>query len=187
LYNDALALYPIDIVTEHMLLPLLVSLGERWASTEGSIAEEHFFGAFMRNKLGARFHHRHKFTAGRKLLVTCMQGEQHEIGAMLFSLAAHDRGFRIVFLGADMPLDELAQAARRAHCDGIVISASIDPPPFVLEQQLPALVQQAQLPVFVGGQTSIRCVEHILKSGAHPIGTEIRGSIHRIDETLNGQ
>jgi DNA-binding transcriptional MerR regulator/methylmalonyl-CoA mutase cobalamin-binding subunit len=186
LYNEALSLYPIDIVTEHMLLPLLVSLGERWASSDGSIAEEHFFGTFMRNKLGARFHHRSKISSGKKLLVSCMPGEQHEIGSMLFSLAAHDHGFRIVYLGADMPLRELVFSAKRAACDAIVISASIDPSEHLLKQELPRLVKTSPYPVFIGGQTSIRHADLIKRAGAHAIGTEIRGSIRRMDEIFHG-
>ena len=185
LYNEALSLYPIDIVTEHMLLPLLVSLGERWANSDGSIAEEHFFGAFMRNKLGARLHHRREVSGGKKLLVSCMPGEHHEIGLMLFSLAAYDHGFRIVYLGADMPLRELVLTAKRAACDAIVLSTSIDPAEHILIHELPRLVKSSRYPVFVGGQTSIRCTDAISRAGAHPIGTEIRQSIRRMDELLN--
>ena len=185
LYNEALSLYPIDVVTEHMLLPLLVSLGERWANSDGSIAEEHFFGAFLRNKLGARLHHRHKISTGKKLLVSCMPGERHEIGTMLFSLAAHDHGFRIVYLGADMPLRELVLSAKRAACDAIVISSSIDPHEQILTHELPMLVKSSQYPVIIGGQTSIRCAEAIRRAGAHAIGTEIRDSIRRMDQILH--
>ena len=185
LYNEALSLYPIDVVTEHMLLPLLVSLGERWASSDGSIAEEHFFGAFMRNKLGARLQHLHKISTGKKLLVSCMPGEHHEIGTMLFSLAAHDHGFRIVYLGADMPLRELMVSAKRAACDAIVISSSVEPREQILTQELPMLVKSSQYPVIIGGQTSIRCAEAIRRAGAHAIGTEIRDSIMRMDQILH--
>ena len=185
LYNEALSLYPIDVVTEHMLLPLLVSLGERWANSDGSIAEEHFFGAFMRNKLGARLHHRHWTPTGKKLLVSCMPGEHHEIGTMLFTLAAHDHGFRIVYLGADMPLRELVLSAKRAACDAIVISSSIDPHQHILAHELPRLVNSSRYPVIIGGQTSIRCAEAINRAGAHAIGTRIRESIRRMDEILH--
>ncbi len=182
LYNQALALYPINIVTERLLIPVLVSLGERWVNTEGSISEEHFFGAFMRNKLGARFHHRHKSTTGTKLLVCCLPDEHHEIGVMLFSLAAHDHGFRLVYLGTNMPLGELALTAKHADCDGIVLSGSLSPSKIVLTSDLPKLVKQADCPVFIGGQSSVRCSHAIESAGALPIGTDIRTSIRLIEK-----
>jgi DNA-binding transcriptional MerR regulator/methylmalonyl-CoA mutase cobalamin-binding subunit len=184
LYNQALALYPIDIVTERLLIPVLITLGKRWENTEGSISEEHFFGAFMRNKLGARFHHRHKKTTGKKLLVCCLPEEHHEIGVMLFSLAAHDHGYRIVYLGANMPLRELALTARRAGCDGIVLSGSVTPQDKLLTSDLPKLVSLADCPVFVGGTTSVRCSAAIERAGALPVGTDIRTSMKRIEKTF---
>jgi DNA-binding transcriptional MerR regulator/methylmalonyl-CoA mutase cobalamin-binding subunit len=187
LYNDALALYPIDVVTERLLVPVLVTLGERWANTEGSIAEEHFFGAFMRNKLGARFHHRHKHANGTKLLVCCLPGEHHELGIMLFSLAAHDHGFRLVYLGPDMPLDELAITAMRAGCHGIVLSGSVTRADEPLATGLKNLVDDADCPVFVGGQSSVRCSDIIRRAGALPIGIDIKASIRHIEQAFNEQ
>lgn len=182
IYNQALALYPIDIVTERMLVPVLITLGKRWENTEGSIAEEHFFGAFMRNKLGARFHHRQKKTSGKKLLVCCLPGEHHEIGVMLFSLAAHDHGYRIVYLGPNMPLQELATTARRAGCDAIVLSGSITPQDTLLKRELPGLVNKADCPVFMGGTSSVRCSAAIEQAGAMPLGSDIRTSMKRIEQ-----
>jgi DNA-binding transcriptional MerR regulator/methylmalonyl-CoA mutase cobalamin-binding subunit len=184
LYNQALALYPINIVTERLLIPVLITLGERWANAEGGIAEEHFFGAFMRNKLGARFHHRHKHNTGTRLLACCLPDEYHEIGIMLFSLAAHDHGFRLVYLGPSMPLGELALTARRADCDGIVLSGSLNLPEKLLASDLPRLVQQADCPVFVGGQSSVHCNHAIERAGALPVGTDIRASIKRIEKVF---
>lgn len=186
IYNQALALYPIDIVTERLLVPVLITLGKRWEKTDGSIAEEHFFGAFMRNKLGARFHHRQKKTGGKKLLVCCLPEEHHEIGVMLFSLAAHDHGYRIVYLGPNMPLHELATTASRAGCDGIVLSGSITPPDALLKRELPALVNNADCPVFMGGTSSVRCSAAIEQAGALPLGTDIRTSMKRIEQGLGG-
>ncbi len=51
IYNGALSLYPISVVTQKLLTPLLIELGLRWESSEGSIAEEHFFAFYLRNKL----------------------------------------------------------------------------------------------------------------------------------------
>jgi DNA-binding transcriptional MerR regulator/methylmalonyl-CoA mutase cobalamin-binding subunit len=186
IYNQALALYPIDIVTERLLVPVLITLGKRWENTQGSIAEEHFFGAFMRNKLGARFHHRHKKTGGKKLLVSCLPGEHHEIGVMLFSLAAHDHGYRIVYLGPNMPLQELATTAGRAGCDGIVLSGSVTPQDALLKHELPELVSNADCPVFMGGTSSVRCSAAIEQAGAVPLGTEIRTSMKRIEQGIQG-
>ena len=118
LYDDALATHPLDRVTSRLLLPLLAELGDRWESAEGSVAEEHFFATFLRNKIGARFHHRVVLTTGPMLLGACAPGEHHEIGLMLFALAAHGAGMSLgALLGANTPLADLPLVCRRAECD----------------------------------------------------------------------
>ena len=72
-------------------LPLLRELGERWVQGLGSVAEEHFFSMFLRNELGARFHHLNRDRRGPRLLAACLPGEHHEVGLLLFTLAALDR------------------------------------------------------------------------------------------------
>jgi DNA-binding transcriptional MerR regulator/methylmalonyl-CoA mutase cobalamin-binding subunit len=173
LYNDLLALHTIERVTYSLLLPLLAELGERWTEHPGGIAEEHFFGVFLRNKIGARLHHRSRIAQGPKLLAACLPGEHHEIGLLLFALAAHEHGYRVVLFGANMPLAQLSYAARRAQAQGIVLSGSIEPGAKLFAEELPTLVRDAAIPVIVGGQTSVRHRDELIAAGATPLGTDI--------------
>ncbi len=50
-------------------------------------------------------------TQGPLILLAGLPGEHHEIGLLLFALAAHESGYRVLPLGANMPLDELAAVA----------------------------------------------------------------------------
>lgn len=184
LYGELLALHPIERVTREVLMPLLAELGERWLTRTGGIAEEHFFATYLRNKLGARIHHRGTAAAGPRLLVACLPGEQHEIGMLLFSLAAHERGYRLVLLGASLPLAEIGYAARRALCDAIVLSGSVEPAAGLLDRELPELVGNTGLPVYVGGATSARRRDDIAAAGAEPLGADIAAGLRRLGEAL---
>lgn len=183
-YDEALSLRPIDEVTGRLLLPLLAELGRRWEDSEGSVAEEHFFTTYLRNKLGARLHHRARAGAGPRVLAACAPGERHEIGLLLFALAAHEAGLTPVLLGADTPLGELALAARRGECAAIVLSASTTPAAPVLGVELPALVRKASVPVFVGGIASVRERDAIVAAGATPLGMEIGPAAQRLRSAL---
>ena len=120
IYNAALGLHPIETVTQSLLLPVLRELGERWARRDGSVAEEHFFSVYLRSKLGARFHHRTRRSGVTRVLAACLPGEQHEIGLLIFALAAHERGFETVLLAANTPIEDfaavVARSARRSCC-----------------------------------------------------------------------
>jgi methanogenic corrinoid protein MtbC1 len=184
-YNDALSLYPVEMVTQRLILPLLKTLGERWASAEGSVAEEHFFGAYLRNKLGARFHHQTHRTQGPKIIAACMPGEFHEIGLMLFCLSAMNHDYRIIYLGADTPLREIIEPVGRTQAQAVLLSSSVHPLPSVLEEDLPQLVQAVSVPVFIGGDTAIGFRDAIVNAGAHPVGKDIQAAIKRMDELLD--
>jgi DNA-binding transcriptional MerR regulator/methylmalonyl-CoA mutase cobalamin-binding subunit len=186
-YNEALALYPVDIVTRRLLAPLLKSLGDRWAVAEGSVAEEHFFGVYLRNTLGARFHHRARSNTGPTFLAACLPGEHHEIGLLLFALSAHDRGFRLVLLGADTPLADLAPTAKRSSSDAVILSGSISPAPYVLERDLPALASASSIPVIVGGNTSMRHGDAMIRAGAIRLGDDIQTGLRQLNNLLGTQ
>jgi DNA-binding transcriptional MerR regulator/methylmalonyl-CoA mutase cobalamin-binding subunit len=184
IYNDALSLHPIGMVTRQLLAPLLVELGLRWEISEGSVAEEHFFAFYLRNKLGARYHHRSRGNRGPLILLAGLPGEYHEIGLLLFALAAHDSGYRVLPLGANMPLKELAAVAEKKGCDAIVLSGAIEPSKDTLTRGLPELVASGVAPVLIGGLSSIYACDAINRAGAEALGRDIDHGLQRLAEVL---
>jgi DNA-binding transcriptional MerR regulator/methylmalonyl-CoA mutase cobalamin-binding subunit len=185
LYDMALAVHPVELVTRRLLMPLLVRLGERWAKVPGAIAEEHFFAAYVRSKLGARMLARMRYAAGPRILAACCPGEMHEIGLLLFALEARAAGLRVVLLGADTPLEEVAIAARRSQCDAVVLSMSLEPSPGILDRRLPALVREAGVPIFVGGGAGARNKGAVTQAGALALVNEMEHAVRLILATLS--
>lgn len=186
IYNEALSLYPIGIVTRKLLTPLLIELGLRWAENEGSIAEEHFFAFYLRNKIGARYHHRARGkNTGPRLLLAGLPREHHEIGLLLFALSAHEDGYRVIPLGANMPLCELGYVARKKQCSAILLSGAIEPSPETLSKDLPKLVKSAGMPVLVGGLSSVYACDAINHAGAEALGRDVEHGLSRIREILS--
>jgi len=184
IYNEVLALYPIDIVTHKLIIPLLEELGRRWETSEGSVAEEHFFGVFLRNKLGARFHHGIPNATGPRLLAACLPGENHDNGLLLFALSAQSRGLRVTLLGSNMPLVELPAAAARSKAEAIILSGSVNLDLHKLLHDIEQLVKAVAVPVYVGGKTSTIYFDHIVRVGAIPLGDDITQGIKRIINDL---
>jgi len=185
IYNEALSLYPIGLVTSNLLTPLLIELGLRWESRQGSIAEEHFFAFYLRNKLGARFHHRPRGATGPMILLAGLPGEYHEIGLLIFALAAHESGYRLLTLGANMPLNELASVARKKNCSAILLSGAIEPSRKLLTVDLQALVAESMIPVLVGGLSSVYSCDAINRAGAEALGRDINHGLERLEAILS--
>jgi DNA-binding transcriptional MerR regulator/methylmalonyl-CoA mutase cobalamin-binding subunit len=184
-YGEALAVYPVKTVTEELLTPLLMELGRRWEDGEGTVAEEHFFGCYLRSKLGARFHHRVRAQDGPKLLLACLPGDRHETGLLLFALAASDAGCHTIVLGADMPLNELPAAARKTRCAAIVLSGLVAPDTAILKKDLAEAIDQSGVPVFIGGRASVDAYDSLKRAGAEPLGTDLETGLARMSELLN--
>lgn len=184
IYNDALSLYPVDVVIQRLISPLLRNLGERWKERPAGIAEEHFFTVYLRNKLGTRVHHMNQRRNGPLLLLACLPGEFHDIGLLLFALASVNFGFRVLVLGANMPIEQLSAVMQQKSCNGVVLSGSARLARGVIETDLPALVQTASVPVFVGGKTAVKHQQKIEAAGAICVGESIGAGLRTISELL---
>ncbi|MGA9572458.1 MAG: MerR family transcriptional regulator [Lysobacterales bacterium] len=183
-YGNALSLYPMAEVTEKLLMPLLQELGRRWEKGEGSIAEEHFFGFYIRNKLGARFHHRPKSKTGSKILLACLPGDRHETGLLLFALAASAAGYQTILLGADMPLEDLPAVAAKTSSRAIILSGTLQPGSAVLDTALPRLVKQSEVPVFLGGYASVKVHDALKRAGVRALGTDLNTGLARLCDVV---
>lgn len=188
LYNEACALYPIDIVTDKLMIPVLEQLGMRWDKRPSGIAEEHFFSAWLRNKLGARLHHAAGLAHGRQLILACLPGEHHEISLLLAALGLLQQGYRVIYLGADMPLAQLLPVCRQTHAAGIILAGRGIAEPIQLEaqlQEIASLAESAAMPVFVGGGFAVLLQRELEQVGAHPVGDNIPLGLRLIEATLS--
>lgn len=151
-YQEALNLYPFGVVTEKLILPTLSLLGERWQERSCGIAEEHFFSAYLRNKLGARLQHESQRRNGSLLVIACLPGELHEIALLLFAIELLNHGYRTLYLGSNMPLEQIPHVASKAAADGVVLSGTLSSIDEITQswQSLQAL----ERPLMVGGMFS---------------------------------
>ncbi len=184
-YNDCLSLYPLELVTRLLLLPLLHELRQRQARQPLSDPELHFFRTYLRNKLGARFHHMTTQARGRRLLAACLPGEFSEVELLLFSLAALTRGYRIVLLGPNIPLESLPLTMERSQCEALVLFGSIEPP--VCPVGYPSARHDAE-DQSAGVHRRQLCPEptrrNCDKAGLIPLVSDITSAVMQIDDRL---
>lgn len=91
--------------------PYLHDLGKRWAAGSASVAQEHFAASLIRGRLLGLA--RDWGTGlGPLVLLACLPGEAHDLGLVAFGVLVARRGWRVTFLGADTPLDALADTVR---------------------------------------------------------------------------
>jgi DNA-binding transcriptional MerR regulator/methylmalonyl-CoA mutase cobalamin-binding subunit len=105
-----------------VVLPVLVEVGLRWERTEISVGHEHFASHLIERRLLALAK---GWEAGRGplALLACPSGERHTLGLVCFGLVLADLGWRISYLGADTPVDEIVDVSRSMSPDAVVLCA----------------------------------------------------------------
>ena len=123
--EEATALLSVEDVCLHVLQPALYEIGDRWARGEIEVSGEHFASAFVIRKLGALFNLSQPEVGRGPIVAACLEGELHEVGLLLTCLFLSRRGFRILYLGANLPLDDLLRTIERIRPPLVLVSASI--------------------------------------------------------------
>jgi MerR family transcriptional regulator, light-induced transcriptional regulator len=187
IYTEALSLYPIDEVTNGLLLPLLEQLNKPWEKGEGMVSEGHFFSVFLRHKIGARFHHRTRPKSGIRLIAGCFPQERQELRLLLLVLSAHSLGYEGVVLGGDVPFMELPSVVKRSGSEGILLYSSVVPSLRLIAHDLATLIKKVGVPVFVAGTTSVRYRDEITRAGAVALGNDIEQALKYLKKIMDNR
>jgi methanogenic corrinoid protein MtbC1 len=124
LLGEAFALYPMDEVFLKLIQPAMQEIGELWHQGKISVTTEHFATQFVRRKL-ASILNTYSITEGRGVvLVGCAPSEQHDLGALLLAVLLVRHGWQVVYLGGQVPLNDLVDTIGRVQPDMVCISAS---------------------------------------------------------------
>lgn len=110
------------VFIEAVLAPLLHEIGRRWEAGDLSPAYEHAASAVIRRRLESLAPSFDVSDDAPMVVVATPAEERHELGAMLAAAVAAAAGWRVTYLGADLPADEIAAAARRTDADLVALS-----------------------------------------------------------------
>lgn len=101
-------------------------IGVLWEKNVVSVAQEHLATAVSQLAL-ARLYERlpRRRPNGKAVIVTCVEGELHELGARVVADFLEMAGYRVRFLGADVPTRSLVELVRREPADLVALSATM--------------------------------------------------------------
>ena len=122
--DEALAGFALETVLSELILPALREIGAEWERGDLEVGQEHFASNIVRERLLglARLWGR---GSGPLAILACPPDERHDIGLIAFGLLLRSHGWRILFLGADTPLETLERTVA-AHPARLVVVASVD-------------------------------------------------------------
>jgi methanogenic corrinoid protein MtbC1 len=123
--GEAFALYPLTRVCLEVIQPSLEVIGEGWAAGQVDVSQEHFASTLVRRRLAELFRIASPARSDRLALAACASGDWHELGLLTVALFLARAGWRVVYLGASVPADNLLASADRLQPDAVVLSATM--------------------------------------------------------------
>ena len=105
-----------------VVAPLVQQIGDEWRKGSLTIAHEHLASAVIRTFLVHAARPLAVHASAPVLLATTPAGQLHEIGAALAASAASNRGWRVIYMGASLPAEEIVSAARHNHARVVALS-----------------------------------------------------------------
>jgi methanogenic corrinoid protein MtbC1 len=139
----------------HVLHPAQHRVGELWQTNQISVAREHLATALTHSLVveAAAAAPRAESNAIR-VLVACVEGELHDIGARMVAELLELDGFAVRFLGADLPTSSLLAMIGEDAPRLVILSATMAERLAQLEEAVTRVrqAQPSQVAIFIGGQ-----------------------------------
>lgn len=144
------------VLIDDVVLPLLHEIGRLWQEGSIKIAQEHPASAVLRTFLGGLLSEYVSAPDAPVMVASTPQGQNHELGALIVSLTAAAQGWKVVYLGPDLPADEIAAAAQRTGARVVALSLVFPPDSPGVVRQLKKLQRSlsSSVQIVVGGRSS---------------------------------
>jgi DNA-binding transcriptional MerR regulator len=150
LLNQAFALYSPETVALELLQPAVGEIGERWYLGDVTVQQEHFCSSLAVRRLEALIMANPPPMRPGRILAVCPPEEQHIIGLLLLTFLLRRRGWDVVYLGANVPLEQLESTVAAIQPQLVVMAAQLLPTAAALREAA-LVLQQAGVPLAYGG------------------------------------
>jgi methanogenic corrinoid protein MtbC1/DNA-binding XRE family transcriptional regulator len=114
-------------IYSQVITPSLVSIGDLWCIKVLGVADEHLATQIVLRHLD-RLSSLFSWQDGRapfRVLVACVEGERHYIGARMFTDLCLSHGWSAEFLGPDVPNDALVDTVKKRAPHVVALSATM--------------------------------------------------------------
>jgi methanogenic corrinoid protein MtbC1 len=164
----AVVALPAALLLDAVVVPLLERVGTRWREGTLRPVHGHLASAVLRRVLDRVIETASSPLATANLVITTPAGQIHEFGALLVAATAAAEGWRVTYLGTDLPAEDIAEAAIRTRARAVALSVVFPAGDMALEDELRRL--RTMLPkdvtLVVGGATASAYSEVLNEIGA---------------------
>lgn len=115
-----------SIIYYDVFAPSMVTIGDLWERNELSVADEHLATAITERLIGQlspAFNQPASQPERGNVVLGCVAEERHVLGLRMLADLFRQQGWRVLYLGADVPNADFVRLAVRVTADVVAISA----------------------------------------------------------------
>jgi|SRR5271157_349290 len=185
LLREAHSFFDLGTICNEIITPAMVQIGEAWYRGDIRITTEHFASAYIRGRLLSMLQAYPVLKNAPYVLCGCAPTEQHEIGALMLSVMLRSKGFRVEFLGPDVPIDDLVEYARYEHPHMIILTSTMRDSVSELERLAEKLIKLNPKPHFGFGGAAFNLDPDLQqKVDGIFLGETLNKAVEKISEAL---
>lgn len=170
-----------------VLLPAQEEIGRLWHGAQASVAEEHLVSATTRRVMAIAAHLAPRTTARQATVVSaCATGNAHDLPLRAIADLFHLHGWRSLFLGADVPTEDLPAVLSGYDADVLLLSASLSTQLEQVRVAVETVREQSARPVgiIVGGAAFDEAPALAVRFGADAYAPSAREALRAADDWL---
>ncbi len=169
LLNDCIVKYSKPVFLKKFIIPLLEKVGDLWETGELRVIHEHFASSVLRTFLGNLIESNTTFENSPKIIATTPEGFLHELGALIYALFAMDYGWDAIFLGPNLPAEEIVAAINENDASALLLSLVYpkDEPRFANQLKKLRANVGASFPIIICGQAAPSYSKFISDTSSH--------------------
>jgi len=137
-------------------VPLLDRIGKGWESGELTVAHEHFASECLVSFLNEKWRQMNVRKTGPVVMITTLPGEGYSLGVLMCALVTSATNCRTIYLGVDIPLEEIVDGSVKFNPEIVALSISHKLDPVTSEKMLVNLRSRIvkHIPIVTGGKGS---------------------------------
>lgn len=156
LLQEARLEFGLRCCVHQVVCPLIERIGLSWQQGSLRPGHEHMATAVLREFLVTPVPGSQTAPSAPEIIITTPAGEVHELGALLASVSARDLGWRVTYLGPNLPTEEIVACARGRAARAVALSVVYPTHCPVIEGKLRKIREMlpASTALLVGGRAA---------------------------------
>ena len=156
---------------EELIIPLVYKVGDLWHDGDIRVANEHLASAvirfFMTNLL-----EQHMPSENAPIIISATpRGQDHELGALIVGVIAAAAGWKVIYLGPNLPVEEIAAVTDSLNANLVALSIVFPGDDLQLKKELRHLRQMlpTNVKLIIGGRAADGYLDVLEEIGASVI------------------